>query len=454
MSPAPTEDLRPRVLAAHQTLVDGLLDGRPPALQGALSRRFRRHLLALADGTPSGAADPGDGDGAHRLTAAEALELELARNAHIQALERTLAGALAPLRTTLLDRDRADLARLHSPDVLLRAFTGALETLALTLDERLELLAAHARGLAAWLREGLAATLDAVTALPAATAAEAADRSTGAVHLRPVLERLAARATADAALAAELLGGTGERPAVAQRLDLLAAWLATADTRLDDDAVFALIKRTLADADYLRRSIPAGTPASAAAEPFAPGAGFVAQSLAGLPVPGAEQRAAIGAQIDLARHRREDQRAHRQRLDIGAEIERLALIHALPPSGRRFLDTVWAPLLQRGLQRQPSATGGLGGAVPASTLAALDAVLAVLGERHEARVRELEAALNRLAAELLHAGLAPERLDGALQDLRLAYDERRRTATAPAPATPRAATTPGVSVIELPDPPA
>ena len=448
-----TGDAKSGIGAQFQRIGEG---GLSKPAQEALSRRYRRLLLAHLEATPAPLQGGSEQRALQRLalTPSEALELDLRRNALDQSLQPVIAAPLQAWRRRIQAgnaRGTALAASALSPDALLRCFVEALQELPLTLDARLARLETHAVTLGERLPALLATALSLV---PLAEAPASADLAIDP-RLSALLERIAARSGADAELAARLLA---ESPAIAQRLALLGR-IVEGLAELSDEALFALAKLALADPDFLvntahpvRLSLHRPAELERLLGRLSLGAGFVALGLAQLPMIASERIAGALDQLQTLRREQQDARLGEARRRVADEITRIGVVHALPSSGQRFLQDVWAPLLTRAWLQQNGAGDEWNEAI-----ATLEPVLATLADRQNARVRDLEAQLNRMAEVLFRAGLQRARIDEALQFLREAYDELRSLpGTTSAVAQPDASAPsrpefPGVSRIELPD---
>ena len=456
---APLDTLRAWLQTEHEALLAPALVGLSKPAREALSRRYRRLLLAHLEATPAPLRGGSEERALQRLALnpSEALELDLRRNA----LDRSLLPALAaPLnhwrhRLQAFNTNGATLAASAlSPDALLRCFIEALQELPLTLDERLTRLETHATTLA----DRLPALLD--TALRLVPLAEAPVRAAFETNARltALLQRLATRPGADAELAARLLIESAEAPAIAQRLGLLGR-IVEGLAELSDEALFALVKLALADPDFLvntahpvRLSLHRPQELERLLAALSLGASFVALGLAQLPMLASARIATALDQLQGLRREQQDARLGEARRRVADEITRIGVIHALPPGGQRFLQDVWAPLLTRAWLQDSG-----DGEAWSEAIATLEPLLATLADRQNARVRDLEAQLNRMADVLFRAGLQRARIDEALQFLREAFDELRSlpgTTSAvkpPSANAPGMPAFPGVSRIELPD---
>lgn len=461
---APLDTLRSWLQTEHEALLAPALGGLSKPAREALSRRYRRLLLAHLEATPAPLQGGSEQRALQRLalTPSEALELDLRRNALDQSLQPALAAPLQAWRRRVqagsangaaLSAAALSAAAL-SPDALLRCFVEALQELPLTLDARLARLETHAATLAERLPALLATALGLV---PLAEAPASTDLAIDP-RLSALLERIAARGGADAGLAARLLAEAPESPAIAQRLALLGR-IVEGLAELPDEALFALVKLALADPDFLaspahpvRLSLHRPRELEQLLGRLSLGAGFVALGLPQLPMLASERIAGTLDQLQTLRREQRDARLGEARRRVADEITRIGVVYALPSSGQRFLQDVWAPLLTRAWLQQ-NGTGDEWN----EAIATLEPVLATLADRQNARVRDLEAQLNRMAEVLFRAGLQRARIDEALQFLREAYDELRSlpgTASAGAQASanaPGKPEFPGVSRIELPD---
>ncbi|WP_428310847.1 DUF1631 family protein [Hydrocarboniphaga sp.] len=421
---------------------------------------------------------------------AEALQEQMA----LDELARRLRATHEPRLNALEQRLRALVRRsalpiapaVYSPATALESFRVALEALDFDLAQRQVLLALYepaANAAFAELYDQALQTLDRRAAEPAATAPTP---SMPAHHQTLCVDDATLRALrrepagglhrADSRLAASLLAlirdtapDEVERQPVVQRIALLcrlcASWFEplTPAARQDVERLrFTLIKIVLADSGFL---LSAGHPlrsllrdacdhqderrrrqACSRVDQVAMSAEFVTS---GLPLLTALTIAQIDACLDQLRQHdssREEARIGEARRQVAQALEHATLPHARPQGLRLFLRGGWGPLLTQRLLRhgRPSAPWQ-------DALDLLDRILNALSSE-ATRVREFEALLGEVSAELFEAGMRAERCERLQQALREAYYELRVAAdTMSAPAAANAGAMPGIGVLELPE---